>query len=258
MPGGAVGRPRARNFAHGVRPSDLSRMSERRFNEAEVAEIFDRATAANAPGQRQLPASEGMTLAQLQDIGREVGIAPEQLAEAAKSIEVSGRATSRTFLGVPVGVGVSVDLARSLTDSEWDRFVVDLRVTFDARGRVVREGSLRQWSNGNLQVLLEPSASGQRLRFRTLKRKAPGMIGGGLAISASSIPIALLAYMRTGVTDIGMAMALGTLATLGVAIAVTGGIRLPGWARLRRQQMEQLAARAAVIASLPPNQGDAS
>ncbi|CAN5422308.1 hypothetical protein BH09GEM1_BH09GEM1_29910 [soil metagenome] len=53
-------------------------------------------------------------------------------------------------------------------------------------------------------------------------------------------------------------MALGTLATFGVAMALAGGLRLPGWARLRRQQMERLAARAAVIASLPPNQGDAS
>lgn len=233
-------------------------MSERRFNEAEVAEIFDRAMAASVPEQQQLPTSEGMTLAQLQDIGREVGIAPQQLAQAAQSLEVSGRATSRTFLGLPVGVGVSVDLARHLTDAEWDRLVVDLRETFDARGRIVREGSLRQWSNGNLQVLLEPSASGQRLRFRTLKREATGMIGGGVAVFASAIPIAIIGYMTTGVTNAGMAMGLGALATLGAAMALASGMRLPGWARLRRQQMEELAARTAVTASLPPTQGDAS
>ena len=73
----------------------LSRMTERRFTEAEVAAIFAQAVEAPVPGQRQLPSSEGMTLAQLREIGREVGILPEQLAQAAKSIELGGRASSQ-------------------------------------------------------------------------------------------------------------------------------------------------------------------
>jgi DNA-3-methyladenine glycosylase II len=37
-----------------------------------------------------------------------------------------------------------------LSDDQWDRLVVDLRETFNAAGIVGREGSLRQWRNGNL------------------------------------------------------------------------------------------------------------
>jgi hypothetical protein len=43
-----------------------------------------------------------------------------------------------------------VHLARKLTDEEWERFVAHVRETFDARGTMTSEGSLRQWSNGNL------------------------------------------------------------------------------------------------------------
>lgn len=226
-------------------------MTERRFTEAEAAAIFELAAQAHVPGQRQLPSSEGMTLAQLQEIGSEVGITSEQLAQAAKSIELGGRATSRTFLGLPVGVGVSVELGRKLTDDEWERVVVDLRETFDARGKQSREGSLRQWTNGNLHALLEPGATGHRIRLRTVKGDARGLIVGGLSMLGFAGAVTSAALLRGGVDDRGLIMALLTLATMGVGMVASGGLRLPGWARLRRRQMEEVAARVAVVASLP-------
>src|SRR5947207_1811830 len=112
----------------------LSRtMNERRFNDEEVAAIFARATEARAPDRRQPAHSsgEGMTLAQLEEIGREVGIEPDALRHAAMTLGREGQATTRRFLGLPVGVGRSVDLGRALSDAEWERLVVDLRDTFD-------------------------------------------------------------------------------------------------------------------------------
>ncbi len=52
-------------------------------------------------------------------------------------------ATSRTVLGLPIGVARTVDLNRRLTDEEWERLVVQLREVFNARGRTRTEGSLR-------------------------------------------------------------------------------------------------------------------
>ena len=69
-------------------------MSERRYNEAEVAAIFERAAEAQQASPQQLPSAEGMTLTDLQEIGREVGFSSEQLARAAKAIELQGWPTS--------------------------------------------------------------------------------------------------------------------------------------------------------------------
>ena len=69
-------------------------MTERRFNEAEVAAIFERAAEAQQAGLHHLPSGEGMTLTDLQEIGREVGISHEQLAHAAKAIELGDCARS--------------------------------------------------------------------------------------------------------------------------------------------------------------------
>ncbi len=230
---------------------DLSRMTQRRFNEAEVAEIFARAAEAQVPGQRQLPPSEGMTLAEIQEIGRDVGIPAEQLAQAATAIDLRGRATSQSFIGLPIGVGVTVELPRKITDDEWERIVVDLRETFDARGRQSSEGSFRQWTNGNLQALLEPGASGHRLRLRTVKGDARGLIVGGLAMLGTGAAMAGAVVMRS-VDDLGLFMAIASLGAMGLGMLGSGALRLPGWARARRKQMEDVAARAAVLASLPP------
>ena len=222
-------------------------MTERRFNEAEVAAIFERATEAQQTSPRQLPSGEGMTLADLEAIGREVAIAPELIARAVRTIDAGGLPTSRSFFGFPIGVGRTIDLDRKLTEDEWERLVVDLRETFDARGTVKHEGALRQWTNGNLQALLEPTPTGHRIRLRTVKGNARGMMMGGLGLLAIAASALIAAAMRGEFSD---ASQLTTLATMGVAAFGIGALSLPGWARLRRRQMEEVAARLATAPSL--------
>jgi hypothetical protein len=68
-------------------------MTERRFNEAEVAAIFERATEARETSQRELPSGEGggLTLTELKEIGSEVVISPDMIVQAAQMDEVAGR-----------------------------------------------------------------------------------------------------------------------------------------------------------------------
>jgi hypothetical protein len=218
-------------------------MTERRFNEAEVAAIFERATEAQQTSQRQLRSGDGMTLSELQEIGREVGISPELVAQAAKAMDRAGRPTERRFLGLPIGVGRTIELDRRLSDEEWERFVVDLRETFDARGAQKQEGSFRQWTNGNLQALLEPTETGHRIRLRTVKGDAQGMMIGGLGMLGAAAGFIVAAVLRGATGDAGMLSSLGTLAAMGVTMFGVGAFRLRGWARLRRRQMEELVAR---------------
>src|SRR5689334_8983938 len=143
-------------------------MPDRRYNDKEIAAIFRAATERREIPGREVAREEGLTLADLQAIGSEVGISADAVAQAAQALDERAVAVPRTFLGLPLGVARTVNLNRQLTDQEWDRLVVQLREVFDARGSIRSEGSLRQWTNGNLHVLVEPTATGHRIRFRTL------------------------------------------------------------------------------------------
>jgi len=215
-------------------------MPDRRFNEAEVAAIFERATEAPRVEQGQA-SGEGMTLAELQAIGQEVGILPQRIAAAARSLDRVPMAPRRVF-GLPMAVERTVELNRRLPDEEWERLVVLLRETFHARGRVAGEGSLRQWTNGSLQALLEPTPTGQRVRLRTFKSDGPPRMASGffmIAVAVTGVVVILL----SSAGDPAVLAIMGGVAALGATMIGSVIVSLPKWARLRQQQMEDVAAK---------------
>jgi hypothetical protein len=217
-------------------------MAERRYNDKEIAAIFRAATEEGPPSpQREVAREDGLTLAELQAIGTEVGISSDAVAQAARAVDVRLGAASRTFLGLPIGVARTVNLNRRLSDEEWERLVVQLREVFNARGRTRSDGSLRQWTNGNLQVLLEPTETGHRLRFGTLHGGARASIGAGIAVLGITATVIISGAVAGTLGDAMPGIAL--LAATGVGMIASGALRLPRWARLRERQMEALAAR---------------
>lgn len=226
-------------------------MTERRFSDDEAAAIFERAAKADQTVRRQLPSPDGMTLGDLQAIGREVGIPPELITEAAGSVATVTRPARRSFMGLPIGVGRAVDLPRNLTEDEWDRLVVLLRETFAARGHVRVDGSLRQWTNGNLQVLLEPTTSGQRLRLQSMKGDARSFMSTGLALVGAG-GVTFVANTLGGGVDAGLASGVGIMLAMGLGMFGIGAGRVPRWAKRRAEQMEEIAGHVARMASSDP------
>ncbi len=224
-------------------------MTERRYSEDEVAAIFRKATE-DETSLTQPVAGQGMTLRELQSIGQEVGIAPALVAQAALSLEHSGLPSTRTFLGLPIGVARTIELGRRLTDGEWDQLVVALRETFNARGQVSVQGSLRQWTNGNLQALLEPTPTGDRLRLRTTNGNARSLMRIGIATLVAAG--AVLFARWTGGSLAQALPGFTILVATGIGAFAAGALRLPGWARLRARQMEGIGAQLSATTLLEP------
>jgi hypothetical protein len=227
-------------------------VTERRYSDSEIAAIFRAAAEGPQLPQREVPREEGLTLVELQAIGREVGIAPEAVAQAANGLDVRRDAQSRRFLGLPIGVARTVNLNRRLSDEEWERLVVQLREVFNARGVTRTDGSLRQWTNGNLQVLLEPTETGHRLRFGTLHGGASAMIGAGLTALGVAGVVAIVTSING---TLGAALSgIGFIGLAGVGMIAGGALRLPKWARLRGRQMEAIATTVALPPGSTPSQ----
>ncbi len=224
---------------------------ERRYQDDDSKEIFEAAATTGDSDRHALSSAKGFTLAELQEIGLEVGLAPERIADAATALELRRRALPRRrSFGMPISVGRIIDLPRAPTDREWELLLGELRETFHAQGKVGSSGSIRQWTNGNLHAYVEPTEAGYRLRLGTLKGTAPmtnmmGMAGMGMGM------VLFGALLFTGNLADGFVGPV-VFGAMGAAAFVSNLLRLPRWARQRREQMEYIAARAqALIGSEP-------
>lgn len=238
---------------------------ERRYQDDEVRRIFESASevrdepqpgrdrAVTAPGS-----TGGLSLTELQDIGREVGLEPGRVASAAAALDrpAPEPVVRRRLLGLPLSAGRTVDLPRAPTDEEWEILVSELRETFQARGKVSGHGALREWTNGNLHAFVERTEAGYRLRMGTVKGNAIPMALGGSGAILFGLPLALGEFAKGQTGDGFIVLA---LFGVGGAVALFNGLAgLPRWARTRQAQMDRLAERAvALLGGSDPASNDA-
>jgi hypothetical protein len=223
-------------------------MTERRYGEEEVREIFSLATMGGMRDHALPNDPGGMTLEELQRIGKEAGIEPARVAQAAGSLDARGRpAPVRRSFGLPIGVSRVVDLPRAPTDREWEQLIAEFRSTFGTQGRTTTSGGLRDWSQGNLHISIEPTEHGERLRLSTLKEDAIGLNGLAVVLSGMSALFGAV-VAASGKPDKALVI-FGMFA--GMALFAYGAnlIRLPRWARERERQMEKLAEHAVKLLS---------
>lgn len=223
-------------------------MTERRYRDDEVREIFSLATANDARDPSLSAESGGMTLGELKHIGQEAGIEPARVAAAAALLDAQMKvAPVRRSFGLPIGVSRVIDLPRAPSDREWEQLVSLFRTTFDTQGQMATSGGMREWSEGNLHITVEPTAHGQQLRLRTLNDSAMvlnvlGSLFGGMALLMGGV-VAAAGKPEKALLVLGM---FGTMAVVALGANV---VRLPGWARKRDRQMEAIAEQAVRLLS---------
>lgn len=229
--------------------------AERRYSHDEVAGIFEAAASESPARLGGASAGDGLTLAELQSIGSEVGLPPERIAEAAAMLDVRrGGGPARTHLGMPTSAGRSVELPRALTDREWAILLSEIRETFGARGREGSAGGIRQWTNGNLQAYVEPTDAGYRLRLGSVKGDAAPTNRLGIGGILAGLGLAVVGALSG---DPGALVPPALVTALGAGTLFYNTRRLPRWMMERERQMERIAVRARALAGADPAPGPA-
>ncbi len=213
----------------------------RRFDDREIALIFEQANGAQEAHTDVASRSGGLTLEQLHEIGRDVGLSTDHITRAANAIARGDMVPTqrRTWLGLPVAISRTVDFGRPVSDDEWHGLVSTLRETFEARGKLSTEGAFRHWHNGNLSAMLEPTPTGHRLRLSTRKGDARVRVTMGALYLSLGVGFGALAVLGV-VSDKGFVGG-GLMAVMGLVALASTYIGLPRWARARAEQMEFIA-----------------
>jgi hypothetical protein len=224
----------------------------RRYRDDEIEEIFARAADESVTRVPVAGRPEGLTLAQLQEVGDEVGLAPERIAAAATALDrldhMPPPARRDGRLLHPVAVRRSVDLTRAPTDHEWEQLVAEFREAFGLRGEVRSRDAAREWTDGTLHIFVEPSATGTRLRM-TAERRAEIEVAaiGGLA---AVVGLLLLVTRGLDAATFGMVYELlipVVLSLLGGAFVTATVLRARRWADRDEARMERIADRATAL-----------
>ncbi len=225
-------------------------MTKRRYGDEEVREIFSLATTGDMR-DRALPSeSGGLTLDELQRIGEEAGIEPARVAQAAEKLDARGRpAPVRRSFGLPIGISRVVHLPRAPTDREWEQLISQFRTTFGTPGQTTTSGGLREWSQGDVHISVEPTEHGEQLRLSTRNEAAVALNGLGLVTGGMSLLMGAV-VAAAGKPEKALVV-LGMFG--GIALASFGAnlVRSPGWARERTRQMEAIAEHVVKLLSNP-------
>lgn len=222
---------------------------ERTYQDHEIRQILDLAIGqGDAPGQ-SLPAVDGLTLVELQEVGREAGLPPDRIAQAVAAFEGRGGAVPRgTTLGLPTSVGRGVPLPRNPSDREWELLIAELRTTFGGKGEATSHGGLREWSNGTLHAFVEPTETGHRLRLTDASVAVAGIVLGGFVLAFALLIFAIL--LGKDALDYRLAVPV-FFSLLGGSLVAGSAMALPRWAREQERRMEHICGHAVSLLALP-------
>ncbi len=215
-------------------------MSERRYADDQVREIFSLATTGDAPDRLLPEDSGGLTLGEIQRIGTEAGIEPALVAQAAAKLDARGtQSPVQRSLGLPIGMSRVVPLSRAPTDQEWGQLVTQFRTTFGMPGQATTSGGLHEWTQGDVHIAIEPTEAGWQLRLTA--RNELGVVLNGLGIVTGGMSLLMSAVVASAGKPEKVLAVFAMFGGISLAAFATNLIRAPRWARSRQQQIATIA-----------------
>jgi hypothetical protein len=230
--------------------------SDRRYTEAEVRAIFERAAARQESVQRaEDAAGPGLTLEELQEIGAAAGIAPAHVAAAAAEVGLARPAPPPLLLGMPVEIEHTRVLPGPVSDDVWARMVAELRRAFRDDGAAGQIGPVREWTavgrglrrDVATRLTVEPDGGRTRVTLRQSTREVARVLTLSGAITAAvAILCAVLAVLGVDPAETWAAAAITAVLAAAFLGGTRAGMRL--WARRQEQQFDAVLDRIELVA----------
>ena len=231
---------------------------ERRFTDDEARAIIERAARAQHAIEVRDDArgAAGLSLVELQEIGRAAGLDPRHVAAAATALSVDGAAPPVDRFGLPARLRAT-RVVPAVSDAAWERMVAALRAEFGTAGIAGQVGRIREWTaqtrtpggmRDDVHVVVAPHAGGVAV---TIEQPDAAKRGRDMLVAAGT-----MGGMGAMLVAIGLVSALAlALAVVGVGVAAAGGAMGAGgvvharrWAAERERRFQAVLDRLDLIA----------
>ncbi|MGE0440393.1 MAG: hypothetical protein AB7L66_07595 [Gemmatimonadales bacterium] len=198
----------------------------RRYTDQEVARILQRATEIEEQRPPEVAAAQGLTVAQLHEIGRDVGLTPELIDAAVRSVGTRGRPSLRSSLVSPLSAKLAWQVSQPMSRTGLDQLLRAVEDQTDLTGTVTEALGTVRWTSvprghkfeRTVQVTVTPTDTDTRLQvvsrypggLRAILHLLPGMWGGMAGgVAAASAALGVAAGLGVVVGSIGLGMGIG-------------------------------------------------
>ncbi|GAA5520850.1 hypothetical protein LQ318_03860 [Aliifodinibius salicampi] len=114
------------------------------YTEKEIGALIKRATEIQEKAHESFP--QGLSLQEIKDIAREIGIDPKHIRSAASELEHQMATEQRSnFLGAPFLIEQKRAIRGEISAEEWEDLVRQIRRMTGSSGRTTTVGQTRQW-----------------------------------------------------------------------------------------------------------------
>lgn len=255
-------------------------MAERTYTEQEIAVLLERAAERQALAARRSPQRPGLTLAELEQVAAEAGIAPEHLQAAASELDEPARPLAGHRSGTTAThIYTERWVPGELTPEAWEDVVAELRHRFDTSlggafgfdtslggafgssygiGTTEQIGRMVEWKHTSLsgietRVMIGPR--GDQLRIRLTQRVGfassgtESVVYGGLL----ALFVLLVSFIGAAATDASGFSPLIVLLVAALVAIPAVFVAERAWRQKKHQELEDLAdwVAGAVAASQP-------
>lgn len=227
----------------------MSDKPRRLYNDKEIGALLKRATELQEAAHESH--EHHLSLEEISQIAEEIGIAPQHLLAAAAELE--GDLTSdEGFLFWPRAVRHARVVKGTLTEAEWEQFVLKLRRETGSTGRVGGVGQIREWSRpisdlGALHVSLSPQGEQTLLEVR---QNYPG--GTALVYVASLTAAAGVASILMDGSNLSDLMSLAIAGGTGLGGLAAARVGIGMWVKKQRERVRHLTNRLHDVLAPPP------
>lgn len=195
------------------------RAGDRRYTDDEVALILHR--AAELGGETGPARSEGLSLAEIQQVAREVGIDPAAVARAAAALPTRKRDKLAAILGGPMHIRLEATMPGRASDADLGRILQSIRRAAGRQGRATQVLDSVEWRTSS-------ESEGSQL-FVTV---TTGDDGTTVEVTGDRQSTAWLLYVVPGVVGMIVSLTVGASLEAGwaaggvIAAGVLGGVFL--------------------------------
>ena len=232
----------------------MSDQQPRRYSEREIGAILKRATELQEHREAAIGAApEGLTLEEIEEIAREVGVDAHLVRQAATEASTGTLDQRWPILGAPLRTKHEIMVAGRPAEATLDAMVVEIRNQLGQKGRFEKLNGALTWTRQNSgtkdEITITPEREGTRIRSEQF------FFGSSMLLFFLPLFFTLLLGGSYLAEEVGMP-ALLEFALLTMAMLTVFGLGRIGFKLWTRQQSQKMAtliqSLSAMLASSPP------